>query len=157
MPRTRIKICGITRVEDALAAANAGADAIGMVFYKRAPRCITVNRAREILAALPAFVTPVGLFVDAPVEEILSVTDELRLRHVQLHGLETPEVVAALRGHVVLKAVRVERASFAREVESWRVAINSLRLTNLGGLLLETPTSAAGGTGVENDWEFIAG
>jgi phosphoribosylanthranilate isomerase len=156
VPRTRIKICGITRVEDALAAANAGADAIGMVFYKRAPRCITISRAKEILAALPAFVTPVGLFVDAPVDEILSVTNELRLRHVQLHGLETPEIVAALRTHVIIKAVRVERATFAREVEAWRVAINSLRLTNFAGLLLETPTTSAGGTGVENDWEFIA-
>src|SRR5437588_734685 len=101
--RTRIKICGVMRVEDALAAARAGADAIGMVFYKSAPRCITVDRAREILAALPAFVTPVGLFVDAAIAEIRAVTDALRLRYVQLHGSETPAIAAGLTGHMVLK------------------------------------------------------
>src|SRR5437879_4623095 len=109
--RTRIKICGITRVEDALAAARAGADAIGMVFYKSAPRCITIQRAREILAVLPPFVTPVGLFVDAAVDEVLRTAGELPLRHVQLHGRETPETVAGLRGRAVIKALRVSKAT----------------------------------------------
>src|SRR5947209_8423263 len=153
--RTRIKICGVMRVEDALAAARAGADAIGMVFYKSAPRCITVERAREILAALPAFVTPVGLFVDAPVPEIRSVTDALRLRYVQLHGAESPVVAAELVGHIALKAVKVDRMTFAGDLDVWRKAVGSGQVTNLRGLVLETATKSAGGSGVENDWEYI--
>src|SRR5438045_1058288 len=91
MGRTRIKICGVMRVEDALAAARFGADAIGMVFYKSAKRNISTERAREIMAALPPFVTPVGLFVDDPPQEILDRAAELNLRHIQLQGDESPD------------------------------------------------------------------
>jgi phosphoribosylanthranilate isomerase len=154
--RTRIKICGITRVEDALAAARAGADAIGMVFYKPAPRCITMDRARAILAALPPFVTPVGVFVDADASEILEITDALGLRHVQLNGNETAESVAELSGCVVLKAIRVDRATFATQIAGWRNALAAGGLPNLRGIVLESATKAPGGTGVENDWDFIA-
>ena len=154
--RPRIKICGITRVEDARAAARAGADAIGLVFYPQARRCISVERAREIVRALPAFVTPVGLFVDQGVDEIRKVADALRLRHVQLHGHETADVVAELREFTVLKAVRAARETLKVELDAWREDITGLRLANLGGFVLETPaTSAPGGTGVENDWAVI--
>src|SRR3954471_8377595 len=98
MWRTRIKFCGITRLEDALAAAELGADAIGLVLHADVPRRITRELAKQIITALPPFVTPVGLFVDAPVESILETSDALGLRHVQLHGRETPAVVGALRG-----------------------------------------------------------
>jgi phosphoribosylanthranilate isomerase len=148
--RTRIKICGITRPEDALAAARAGADAIGLVFYKPAPRCVSLETARQILGVLPPFVTPVGLFVDAAVGEILQTTGELGLRQVQLHGQESPDVVMALGGRAVIKAVRVTREGLAEELSRWR-GVAALR-----GLVLETGgTQAAGGTGVENDWELI--
>ena len=70
MTAVRVKICGITRVEDALAAAAAGADAIGLVFYAKSPRAVDIEQAREILAALPPFVTSVGLFVDAERSEL---------------------------------------------------------------------------------------
>jgi phosphoribosylanthranilate isomerase len=154
--RTRIKICGITRVEDALAAARAGADAIGMVFYKPAPRCITVDRAREILAALPPFVTAVGLFVDAAPDEVLRTTADLGLRHVQLHGRETPETVAALRGRAVIKALRVSPDTLEDKLRTWRHAMARHALSYLCGLVLETGGApAAGGTGVENDWGLI--
>src|SRR3712207_528692 len=89
MRRTRVKICGITRPEDAAAAAAHGADAIGLVFYAPAPRCITAERAREILTAVPPFVSPVGLFVDEAPTAVLARAQALRLRHVQLHGRET--------------------------------------------------------------------
>lgn len=155
--RTRIKICGVTRPEDALVAARAGADAIGMVFYPQARRCINVERAREILRALPAFVTPVGLFVDQDVEEIRRIAGALHLRHVQLHGHESEDVVAALRELTVLKAIRANRETLKVELDVWREAIASMELGHLGGFVLETPSTAGpGGTGVENDWVAIA-
>ncbi len=155
MHRTRIKICGITRPEDAAAAAAAGADAIGMVFYQSAPRCITVERAREILAILPPFVSPVGLFVDAAAEEILRITAKLHLRHVQLHGDEPPSRVASLPGLQVIKAVRVD-ALLPETLATWRAAIGNLHLPHLTGVVLETANTAeAGGTGMANDWASV--
>jgi phosphoribosylanthranilate isomerase len=154
MYRTRIKICGVTRVEDAVAAARAGADAVGMVFYKPAPRCITDERAREILAALPPFVTPVGLFVDAPVQEVSQTARHLGLRHLQLHGHEDAATLRALNGFTILKAVRVARETFRAELDCWRREIAKGGLAHLRGLLLETAGSQ-GGTGAANDWEFV--
>src|SRR2546423_13316644 len=103
MSRTRIKICGITRPEDAAAAAQHGADAIGMVFYPAAPRNISAERARAILRVLPPFVTPVGLFVNEEPQTILDLTAELNLRHVQLHGEEWPVTIIELAGVPVLQ------------------------------------------------------
>src|SRR5215213_2975991 len=157
MSRTRVKICGVTRAADAGLAALAGADAVGVVLYPKAPRCVSVERAREILAALPAFVTPVGLFVDQAVDEVRETAWAVGLRHVQLHGDESAGVVAALGEFAVIKAVRASRETLAAEMAGWRAAIDSLRLTNLKGFVLETPTTTGpGGTGVENDWEAIA-
>jgi phosphoribosylanthranilate isomerase len=115
MNRTRVKICGVCRVEDAVAAARAGADAIGMVFHPASARDVSMELAERILAALPPFVTPVGLFVDASPEQVASIAGRLGLRHVQLHGRETPAVVTRVRA-TVIKAVRVERDAFAREL-----------------------------------------
>src|ERR1700722_1039548 len=103
MSRTRIKICGITRAQDAVAAARLGADAIGMVLTPGLRRSVSIDNAKQILAALPPFVTPVGLFVDAPPAEVAQTVAILRLRHVQLHGHETPDDVAALAGLRVIK------------------------------------------------------
>src|SRR5438876_212750 len=113
MPRTRVKICGVMRPEDAAAAARLGADAIGMVFYPRAKRCINVKLARAILGALPPFVTPVGLFVDELPQKILDTAAELNLRHVQLHGAEGPDEIAELPGLRVIKAIRVQRETIS--------------------------------------------
>src|SRR3954452_1465824 len=107
MRRTRVKICGVSRVEDAVAAARLGADAIGMVFHPSSPRNVTLERAGEILRVLPPFVTPVGLFVDATADEVARVVATVGLRHVQLHGRETPANVAAVRA-TVIKAIRVD-------------------------------------------------
>ena len=160
MERTRIKICGITRVEDALAAARAGADAIGLLFHPPAQRNLSVQRAEQIVGALPPFVTPVGLFVDAPAEQVREVGRRLRLRHVQLHGDEPPERVAELAEWCVVKAVRVERDRFGEDLAAWREAIKRLKLRNLSGLVLETAGTGkagapAGGTGAANDWETV--
>ena len=113
-----------------------------------------MEAAREILAALPPFVTPVGLFVDAAADEIRCVADALGLRHIQLHGHEPPATVAALRDRVVLKAVRVN-AGLPAELAEWREAIRNDDLTNLRGLVLETAGRGIGGTGIENDWHLV--
>jgi phosphoribosylanthranilate isomerase len=156
MPRTRVKICGVMRPQDAIAAARAGADAIGMVFYPLAKRCIAADVARKIMHALPAFVTPVALFVDQDVEEMKGLAASLGIRHVQLHGHESPATVAALREFTVLKALRAARDTLAAELTFWRESLESLDLANLQGFVLETPGGAPGGTGIENDWEAIA-
>ena len=154
--RTRIKICGVCHPEDALLAARFGADAIGMVFHPPASRNISVERAREILATLPPFVTPVGLFVDQPAEHVIRTAREIGLRHVQLHGDETPETVAAVAPLIVIKAIKVERGRFGETLSFWRSAIRDERVTNLAGFVLETAgTGKPGGTGVANDWETV--
>jgi phosphoribosylanthranilate isomerase len=150
-----VKICGVGRVDDALAAARAGADAVGMVFCPEAKRNVPPLRAREILAALPPFVTAVGLFVDLPIARVMDAARAMHLRHIQLHGSETPQQVAQLAEFTVLKAIRVEPNTFAAELESWREAISRLQLVHLQGFVLET-AGAAGGTGVANNWDLIA-
>jgi phosphoribosylanthranilate isomerase len=153
---TRIKICGITRPDDAILAARHGADAIGVICYPKARRHVPVDRAQAILHALPAFVSPVALFVDQDVEEIRETAHRLRVRHVQLHGHETPEMVAALREFTVLKALRAHRETLAAELDLWREAAASLDLSNLHAFVMETPSAASGGAGIENDWPAIA-
>jgi phosphoribosylanthranilate isomerase len=156
MHRTRIKICGVTRVEDALASARAGADAIGLVFHPSAPRFVPLDRVKEILAALPPFVTPVGVFVNTDSREILDLAYQLRLRMVQLNGNEPADMIAELRGLSVIKAVRVSPATFADELSKWREQIELLDLHNLRGIVLETAgTRQPGGSGVANDWSAI--
>jgi phosphoribosylanthranilate isomerase len=152
-----VKICGITSVEDALAAAAAGADAVGIVLHPASPRNVPPELAERIVSALPPFMTPVGIFVDAPAEHMSQVARRLGLRHVQLNGREGPEVVREV-GLAVIKALRVERGTFERALDGWRGAVQQLGLRNLAGLVLETAgTAEPGGTGVPNDWEAIAG
>lgn len=154
--RTRIKICGIRRPEDALAAARAGADAVGLVFHAAAPRNVSVEQAREVLAALPAFVTPVALFVNPNPAFLRQVVQQHHFRHVQLHGDEPPEYVADLRQLAVIKAVRVDPKDFGASLDQWRAAVREHGLTNLKALVLETAgTAQAGGTGVANDWRTV--
>jgi phosphoribosylanthranilate isomerase len=157
MHRARVKICGVSRVEDALAAARAGADAVGMVLYPRVTRSITVERARQIATALPPFVTPVILTVDERAQTVLDMASRIGVRQVQLQGHETPEDVAALEGVSVIKAIRVTRGGLEREIEPWSAAVAAGRVPNLIGIVLDTGgTGHLGGSGVENDWSAIA-
>jgi phosphoribosylanthranilate isomerase len=94
----RVKICGITRTEDALAAEEAGADAVGLIFAERSRRRIDLERAAEISAVLGPFIARVGVFVDAPLETVREAVRVARLDAVQLHGREEPAFAAALRG-----------------------------------------------------------
>jgi len=105
--RTRVKICGLTRSEDLRAAAEAGADAIGLVFYPQSPRLLTPERARELRRAVPPFVAAVALFVNAPRDEVQRVLDVVRPDLLQFHGEETPEFCAQF-GVPFIKACRMK-------------------------------------------------
>jgi phosphoribosylanthranilate isomerase len=105
-----VKICGITRMDDAEAAVNAGASAIGFVFWPGSPRFVDPYRAREIVRSLPPFVTPVGLFVNQPRDYVCGVASLVRLGAVQLHGDETPEFAASIAWPLI-KALSVDRVS----------------------------------------------
>jgi phosphoribosylanthranilate isomerase len=105
----RIKVCGITRAEDAAMAAAAGADALGLNFYPASLRYVSLPLAEAIVAAIPGGVLKVGLFVNAPIEAACSTFDQLGLDLIQLHGVEPPEYLAKLAGRPVVRAFRVPR------------------------------------------------
>jgi phosphoribosylanthranilate isomerase len=132
-----VKICGITRLDDALAAVDAGANAIGFVFWPKSPRCIDPYRARAIAVQLPPFVTAVGLFVNQPREYVNAVASLVRLGAVQLHGDETPEFAASIAAPVI-KALSVDDA------QAWPAGAT---------LLLDAHDPVQrGGTGRTIDW-----
>jgi phosphoribosylanthranilate isomerase len=143
-----VKVCGITSVEDGVMAAEAGADAIGLVFWPGSPRAVDVSRAREIAAALPPFVLRVGVFVDAPREEMARVADAVGLDLLQLHGQEAPESLAGLPRRA-LKAVRVGPGFQAAQALRYE--------GRAAGILLDTrvPGGAPGGTGQTFDWTAV--
>jgi phosphoribosylanthranilate isomerase len=148
MTRTRVKICGITRLADGLAAAGEGADAIGFVFWAGTPRRIAADAARAIAAALPPYVTTVGLFVDPEPAEVRATLATVPLDLLQFHGNEAPELCRAfLRPYV--KAVPVgERAAKEGLLEY------AARYPDAAGLLFDAPPSGGlpGGTGQTFDW-----
>jgi phosphoribosylanthranilate isomerase len=144
---TAVKICGITRVEDALAAARCGAHAIGLVFYRPSPRYVTPSSAGEIIRALPPFVTAVGLFADAGAEEAREALAQAPVGLLQFHGAETPAFCRRF-GLPYMKAVRV------------RAGVNLLQYTHdyhdAKALLLDSHVDGAhGGTGKAFDWSLI--
>jgi phosphoribosylanthranilate isomerase len=118
---TRVKVCGITSREDALAAVEAGADALGLIFVEGTPRYVTPDQAAAIVAALPPFVTAVGVFWDHPPEHVWRVAAECRLGAVQLHGKEAPAEVAACPVPV-LKTVKVGARDDLAELDRYRPA-----------------------------------
>jgi phosphoribosylanthranilate isomerase len=150
--RLLVKICGITSPADAALAVEAGADAVGFVFWLMSPRKATVERAAEIARELPETVLRVGVFVDAPREEMARVADAVGLDLLQLHGDEPPEALAGLP-RPALKAVRVGKG-FAQEV-AMRYA------SHAAGVVVDTrlagETLRPGGTGVPFDWSLVKG
>jgi phosphoribosylanthranilate isomerase len=145
--RTRVKICGITRPEDAAHAVQLGADAIGLVFYEPSPRYISHTTARTIVESLAPFVTSVGLFVDAPAEEVFEVLKVVRLNLLQFHGDEKAEYCEQF-GVPYIKALRMR--------EDVNVTAFAQQHPNAAGILLDTyQTGIAGGTGQTFDWNMI--
>jgi len=123
--RPEIKICGLTRIDEAVACAEAGADAIGLVFYPPSPRNLTPRQAREISLALPAQTARVGVFVNSPVSDILKRVDDGRLTAVQLHGQESPEAVQELcgRGILIIKALFIHKEPLISEASRYPAAV----------------------------------
>ena len=147
MVRTRIKICGITCAEDAHAAVNVGADALGLVFYEQSKRAVSIAQARGILAQLPPFVSAVALFVDPDPLWVRTVLSEVTVDLLQFHGEETPEFCAAFT-RPFLKALRVRPESDLLQYAS--------RYRRARGLLLDTyRADQPGGTGECFDWSLI--
>lgn len=146
MPRTRVKICGITTPDDALAAADAGADAIGLVFYANSPRCVDVSAASDIVAVVPPFVTVVALFVDEPRDSIQRMLADVRIDMLQFHGEETPAACDAHR-RPWMKAFRMrpelDLPAACREYREARAA-----------LLDAWQEGVPGGTGKTFEWEL---
>jgi phosphoribosylanthranilate isomerase len=145
--RTRVKICGITRPEDAVTAAVLGADAIGVVFYAHSPRHVDVARAAEIVAALPVFVHAVALFVDAGAAEIEAVLERVRIDVLQFHGDEPPPACRSF-GLPYIKAVRMRPGTDVRAQAG--------QYHDAAALLLDSyRADAAGGTGTTFPWDAI--
>lgn len=149
--RTRVKYCGITRLNDAQAAIAAGADALGFVFYPPSPRAITAEQASKIIEQLPPFIAMVGLFVNATIDVIKQTVAETAINQIQLHGDETPEFCEQLQEALqlpVIKAVRVrDNAFLPRHPEHY---------SSVSGVLLDAfSQSAYGGTGESFNWELI--
>ncbi|UZT80980.1 phosphoribosylanthranilate isomerase [Ectopseudomonas chengduensis] len=147
MTVVRSKICGITRIEDALAAVEAGADAIGLVFYGKSPRAVSIEQAAAIVQALPPFVTSVGLFVDMPRDQLQQLLQRLPLDLLQFHGDESP---ADCEGHgrPYIKALRVRPGE--------DVAAAMAPYAGARGILLDTFVEGVpGGTGASFDWSLV--
>ncbi len=145
--RTRVKICGITRIEDALAAATAGADAIGLVFYRQSPRAVDLDTAAAICAILPPFVSAVGLFVDAHGAEVDEVLEAVPLAALQFHGDEPGDFCNAF-GIPYIKALRMR--------PDFDVAAAIGEYPDAAGILLDTyDAELAGGTGKVFDWNVV--
>lgn len=145
--RVRVKVCGITRTGDAAAAARLGVDAVGLVFYPKSPRHVSVEQAREIVAGLPAFVTVTALFLDPGSEAVQQVLDKVRVELLQFHGVEPAEFCRSF-GRPYIKAVPMgSQADLAEYAQ---------RHAQAAALLLDSHAAGQkGGTGVSFDWSTV--
>jgi phosphoribosylanthranilate isomerase len=145
--RTRVKICGITRAQDALEAVKQGADAIGLVFYPKSPRNVSAAQAAEIVSQIPAFVTVVGLFVDAEPAFIQEVISSVKLDLLQFHGDETPSACRQY-SRPYMKAIRVKNGT--------NLVQYAADYADARALLLDAfAEGVPGGTGLVFDWSLI--
>ena len=143
--RTRIKVCGITRIEDALTASRLGVDAIGFVFYPRSPRYISPMQAAKIIRRLPPFVSAVGLFVNPKQCDIDAVLQSCPLGVIQLHGDESPEFCMA-QSRRVMKAIPVSSAEDLKRAQSYPCPVL---------FDAKAPEGTYGGTGTTFDWSLL--
>jgi phosphoribosylanthranilate isomerase len=157
MSRTRIKICGLTRAEDVAAVAAAGADAAGFVFYDKSPRYVTPQRAAELTAGLPPFITATGLFVNATPEQVAEAVNMARIGLLQFHGDESAEQcaeAAELANRPFLRVFRVKPDTRPDDLLEYEAQCRaSSRL--FSGLLLDTWVDAYGGAGKVFDWSLV--
>lgn len=144
---TQIKICGITNLEDALCAAESGADAVGFIFHEASPRYITPKRAREIISALPAGIATVGVFVNREAEEVAQTAEDCGLDLIQLHGDESPEYCRRFPPERVIKAVFPRTPEELRALDAYDVRAFLADFREAG---------RCGGTGKRADWGLAA-
>lgn len=143
----RIKVCGITKLEDALVAAELGADALGFIFYKKSKRYIDPEKAAGIVAQLPPFISTVGVFVNQDLDQIQTVRETAGIDAVQLHGDETPELCSKIPPRVI-KAIRIRDGVDAKAVELYPVQAI---------LFDKHADDMYGGTGKSFDWGVLSG
>jgi phosphoribosylanthranilate isomerase len=142
----KVKICGITNVKDALAAVNAGCDAVGFVFYKKSPRYVTPEKVKEIVKQLPKQVIKVGVFVNAKEKEILRIAKLCKLDILQFHGNESPEFCRKFKGHKIVQAFRIKDKIDLKQVLRYKVF----------AYLFDTfVKSEIGGTGKKFEWKLL--
>ena len=144
---TQIKICGITRIDDALCAAACGADAVGFIFHPPSPRYVTPERAKEIIAALPAGIATVGIFVNREAEEVAQAVEDCGLDLIQLHGDESPEYCRRFPPERVIKAVFLRTPEELRALDAYDVRAFLADFRDAGRY---------GGTGKRADWTLAA-
>ena len=151
MSRTRIKICGIKDPDTAHAAVDAGADAVGLVFVEKSPRCVTIEQAKAVAQALPDTVVPVGLFVDCPGQTMRQIMQSSRLHVAQLHGHESIDDLDDLIGYPAWKALPFDE-HFQRTASTWD------HDPRVEALLVDTPPTGelTGGSGTTFDWAGLA-
>lgn len=147
MPRTRVKICGITRAEDARVAADAGSDAIGLVFYVNSPRHVEIDQARAVVATLPAFVTTVALFRNAEAEYVNAVLAAVDIDLLQFHGSESADFCRGFDRPYIKALGMLGQADIEAQAKAYPDA---------RGLLLDAhPPGGEGGSGETFDWHSI--
>ena len=151
----RVKICGITNVEDAIMVANVGADAVGLNFYTGSSRHVTRGQAEEIAAALPSNVAKVGVFVNLPADEVAEISDQVGLDIVQLHGDEPAESLSQLAPRIVVRAFRCRESGFQPLVEYLGLC-RDLGHTPAAVLVDAYKPGSYGGTGAIVDWAAVS-
>jgi phosphoribosylanthranilate isomerase len=145
--RTRVKICGFTQVQEAVVAANLGVDAIGLVFYPPSPRHVSIERAVSIVAALPAFVTVVALFVDEQDSKIREVLSKVSIDCIQFHGDE-PASTCSVFNKPYIKAIRMQQGLDIMAIAA--------QYQDASALLLDAyHPGVKGGSGSQFDWDLI--
>lgn len=152
--RTRVKICGLTREQDVDAAAAAGADAVGFVLYDKSPRHVTARRAAELARRLPAYVTPVLLFVNAPTDEVVAACDQVPGAIAQFHGDETPAqclVATARPARPFIRAARIPLGPGA----SFDLVRFAADFSQAQAILLDAHVEGYGGGGKAFDWSLL--
>jgi len=142
----KIKICGMTRLQDTLLAAGGGADAVGFIFYRKSPRYVSAKTVKAIVADLPPFIETVGVFVNETADRINRIADSCKLSAVQLHGDESPAFCKRIRRKVI-KAVRVKG----------RDSFDGLSVYKVSAFLLDSFSyQQQGGTGETFDWRLVS-
>jgi phosphoribosylanthranilate isomerase len=150
----RIKICGVTCVRDAMLVARSGADALGLNFYPSSRRYVTEDQAEQICHCLPAEIARVGVFVNASVGQMCDLAEHLRLDWLQLHGDESPEIIASLAPRRVLRAFRPSQPDWQQQIEYLEICRTQSSLP--GAVLIDAyDPREYGGTGKTADWSTV--